>query len=258
MFGCAAPQTAPAPQSQPTEALLPLMVEQMVAQALTQTAQAVTPTLPPTATPVATFTVTPEPTVSVTAASAAAEDSLAVQEDGSALYADPQTKFSIRIPAGWLTVRPSGVEFLDALSFYGQNDPLVYAALTAQQNQSGLRLFAVNLQYENFENEPATAIQIEWKDAQEFVLNEASLQALADELSAATAGLSVNSMDMVTNPAQIRLGAIESQTGGVVQKRVYLPAPRGFLLATLTAAERIKLEILPAFDAIMDTLAPIP
>jgi len=258
LFGCAAPQPAPAaaPQAQPTQALLPLLVEQMVAQALTQTAQAVTSTpqasVTPSPSPVA-ATLTPEQTASAAPVPAAA-GLLALQEDGSALYSDSQANFSIHIPAGWLAVRPNEAEFSEALNFYQQNDPLVYAALDTRQNQNALRLFALNLQYENFESEPVPSIEFQWNADQELTLDEANLQALADELAATNVGLAVSSMDIVTNPAQIRLGAVESQTGGVVQKRVYFPASRGFMLVTLTVTERIKLDMLPAFDAMMDTL----
>ena len=252
LLACAVPGfSTPAPKPT-TDNRLQVMVEETVAAALTQTAQAVPPTLTPTFTPEPAATPTALPPVG---------SSLTKQADGSTLFMDERAGYKITIPEGWLAVRVKEQEFVEALTFTETADPLVQGALSSVENEDPgvLRLFAVDVQEDTVQGEPVTTIKFIWDEKQNIAFSsDKDLQALADELPKTVDGLEVTSVDIVITPAKMQFGVIESETtlsDGVmlIQKRVFFKAKNGTMSIVLTTGENSKEDVIPAFDAIMDT-----
>ena len=229
------------------------MVVETVAAAMLQTAQAVTSTPAPTFTPAPTAapSATPPP-----------GSSLLKQEDASTLFTDERAGYSIAIPAGWLVARINQPEFFDALTLAELSDPLIYEALAKVQNEDPrvLRLFAVDTQDETVQDEPVTTIKFIWNEKKDVSFNSIQdLQALADELTKTEQGLEVTAIDIVTSLTHTQFGVIESETKGsagvlIIQKRVFFKVKIGSIYALLTTGQSLKENIIPAFDAMMDTV----
>lgn len=235
---------------------LQIMVVETVAAAITQTAQAIPPTF--TATVVPTFT--PQPTSTPTALPVGSL--LTLQENGSTLFTDERAGYTVIIPESWQTVRIKEQEFFDALTTAELSDPLIYEAFTKirDENPNILRLFAVDIQDETIQGEPVTSLKFIWDEKQtlSFSSNE-QIQALADALPKTTAGLEVTSVDIVITPSKMQFGVIESETVGsdgmmLMQKHIFFNVRNGTINAVLTTGKSLKENIVPAFDAIMDTI----
>jgi hypothetical protein len=249
--GLSTPAATPLPKSTPTaDSLLPTLVAEKVYAALTQTAQALPPTsTPEPSTPTATVTATPP-----------VGSSLTIQDDNSTFFIDERAGYTVFIPPGWLVVRPNQPEFLSALATYQTSDPLMYEALKKieAEDQSVLRLFALNIQEKGAPGEPIATLKFILDETRGISFNsDQDLQALADELVKATPGMEVTAVDILLPPTGMQFGALESITDGDVtlhEKRVYFMSKTGMAYAWLTTGESLKATLFPAFDAIMDTL----
>jgi hypothetical protein len=257
--GLSAPAAAPPIATVTADSRLPTMVAETVAAAIVQTALAL-PSTP-------TLTATPEPPTPTAAPTATppAGSALITQADSATLFTDEYGGYAIAIPGGWLAVRIGQQEFFDALSGAELSNPLLHESLIKirDENPRFLRLFATNTQDAAAPGEPATTIKLILDETRGISFNsDQDLQALADELIRTTPGLEVTSLDILTTPAGVQFGALESeiQSGdGVMtyEKRVYFKAKTGMAYAWLTTGKNLKETVIPAFDAIMDTLKPI-
>jgi len=234
---------------------LQVMVAEQVAAAMTQTALAV----PPTVTLTPTSTSTPGPTSTPTAQPVGS--SLTKQADGSTLFTDDRAGYAVTLPEGWLAVRVNEQEFVEAASLAESTNPLMKETLSSIQNEnpSVLRLFAVDIKDETAQSEPVTAIKFIWDEKRDLSFSEAELQLLADDLTKTTPGLEVTSMNIFITQTGIQFSVIESKTTGsndlfIFQKRVIFKAKIGTVSAILTTGKSLKVEIVPVFDAIMDTV----
>ncbi len=264
-LACNTSANPPSAPASPTEDLrLPLMVAETVAAAVTQTAQALPPTFTqaapspePTASPLPTFTPTPLPLPS---------GILTRQQDGSSIFTDETAGFQVSLPQGWLAVRLGGEEFDEALAFTQSADPLIYAALQSirAQDPNALRLFVINLQNETLEDEPLTAIQFRWDSQASLSFDSPQgLETLAAAWAQSITDMEITSLNFFVNPLQTMFGVIESAAPNIANnsttfyKRVYFNTPSGLVYAEFATSKRLKLELIPAFDAIMDTVSVI-
>ncbi len=262
LLACVLPSfsTTPTPAAKPTaDRRLDIMVAETVAAAIAQTAQALPPTLTPTLTPEATSTPMNTPTPS---ALPPVGSSLTKQDGGSTLFTDQRAGYTILIPENWLAVRVNEQEFIDALTLAESADPLLHGILSdvASADPSVLRLFAVDMKDEIIQGEPVTSIKWIWDEKKTISFaSDADMQALADELSKTTTGLKVTAMDILFAPRGMQFGVIESETTAsdgalTFQKRVFFNAKVGSVQALLTTGKSLKVNIIPAFDSMMDTI----
>jgi hypothetical protein len=252
--GLSTPNPIPPAPTPTVDVRLPTMVAETFVAAMTQTMQA----LPPTPT----FTFTPEPpapTATLTATPPVGS-SLTALENAATFFLDERGGYSITIPADWLVVRVNQPEYFSALSMYELSNPPVYESLKKIQNEDpqALRLFAVNIQDAAPQGEPATTITLILDETRGISFNsDQDMQAIAGELMRSTSGLEVTALDILITPNGMQFGAIESSTptlGAMVyEKRVYFMGKTGMVYARLTIGESLKNDIIPAFDAIMDT-----
>jgi hypothetical protein len=232
------------------------MVAELVSGALTQTALAVPPTPAPTFTPAPTSTPTALPSVG---------SSLTAQDDKSVLFVDERAGYKAVIPQGWLAVRVNEQEYLSALKSPEAADPLIQSALLGIEKEDPLtfRLFAVDLREGHIKDETVTTLQFVWDEKGKMAFNsDEDIQAAADNLTKTVAGLEVTAVDMLFTPAKMQFGVIESETQSLAaatlrQKRVFFNASNGLVTVTLTTVEDLTETVIPAFDAIMDTIKPI-
>lgn len=235
---------------------LPNMVEDMVAAALTQTVQAL-PLIPsPTLIPESTFTPTPTMPPSI-------GSSLTAQENGATLFVDERLGYKVVIPQGWLAVRINEQEYFDALKLPETSDPALQSALAWVKNGDPvkLRLFVLDMHREHIKDENITSIQFIWDDKQVINFNsEAEIQAVADELAKQVTGLKVTSVEVMITHTRMQFGVIESETKSIStatlrQKRVFFKTGSGTVTALLTTVKELTAEVIPAFDALMDTVS---
>ncbi len=251
----ASPTSQPAPTLTP-DPRLSAMVAELVSGALTQTALAVPPTPAPTFTPAPTSTPTALPSVG---------SSLTAQDDKSVLFVDERAGYKAVIPQGWLAVRVNEQEYLSALKSPEAADPLIQSALLGIEKEDPLtfRLFAVDLREGHIKDETVTTLQFVWDEKGKMAFNsDEDIQAAADNLTKTVAGLEVTAVDMLFTPAKMQFGVIESETQSLAaatlrQKRVFFNASNGLVTVTLTTVEDLTETVIPAFDAIMDTIKPI-
>jgi len=114
LASCSPAQVTVPPQPQPLSTSNPdafsTMVAGTAAAFMTQTAEAMptaTATLPPSTEP-------PSPTITATPTDANASTSLTDMEDGSTQFFDYQAGIKVTFPVGWIAVRLSEQEFMDA------------------------------------------------------------------------------------------------------------------------------------------------
>jgi hypothetical protein len=255
--GLSTPAAAPPPVSTPTtDNQLPTLVAEMVYSALTQTAQAIPPTSTSTSTPEP-----PTPTATSTATPPVGS-SLTIQGDNSTFFTDERAGYTILIPAGWLVVRANQPEFFNALSTYQSSNLPVYEVLKKIENddQGVLRLFAIEMQDQAVPGEPIITIKLILDETRGISFNsDQDLQAITDGLVQTTPGMEVIALDILIPPAGTQFGVIESTTIGsddvtTYEKRVYFNGKTGMVYAWLTTGETSRETIIPAFDAIMDTI----
>lgn len=249
----------PAPTVTP-DLRLPSLVAEKVALALTETMQALPPTSTPTATPeppTSTPTITPTRTVG---------SALSIQPDGSTLFTDERAGYTALIPEGWLMARVGQPEFADALTAAAALDaPLLQAFADAQtESPDFLRLFAIYTREALPQGEAVTTLKLILDETRGISFNsDQDLRAIAAELGRKTLGLEVTSLNILTSPAGMQFGIIETQVNfengaTAYEKRVYFKSAAGLAYAWLRSGGTLKLEIFPAFDAIMDTVRPLP
>ena len=266
---CAIPglQTASVPVLAPTvdTGRLETMVAGTVSAAIAQTEQA-----QPTFTPRSTFT--SAPTIASretpTPQASPSQSRLTRQEDGSLLFADERAGYEIKLPAGWLSVRLSEKEYLDAFSLEEAANTHVQQSLLGVQseNPNVFRLLAIDTKVEHVQNEFVTEIHFILDEEKNISLNsDEDLQAIAGEISASAAvfRFEVTSVKIVTSASGIKFGVIEARssftntTGAdvtIYQKQVFFNVNAGTQSITLTTVADLKETILPIFDAMLETI----
>lgn len=259
MLACAIPAAGSQPASSTAtfdSAPLNTMVAETVSAALTLTAQAM-PTF--TNTP----TLTPAPSVVEEVRS-----SLTLQPDSSTLFVDELAGYSVLLPPGWLPARINQQEYLDAFSLPEvlANERYQQALLSIQdQNPAQMRLFLMDLLPEHLQKDVVTNIVFLWDDSSSISLDtDEGLQALAGQIESANPNAAISSVSIVILPGGMIIGVIESavqfqsgsgETDMLYQRQVVFPSGGGTQSIVLTTLQTLKDEILPAFNAMLDTIS---
>lgn len=240
-------------QAQPTSTPIP-----------TATATA-SSTEPPTPASTATLAFTPAPSTSQPSPS---QSTLTKQADGSLLFADARAYYEIKLPAGWMTVRINEKEYLDSFSLEEAANTHVQQSLLSVQNEDPnvFRLLAIDTKPAHIQNEFVTDMRFVLDEEMDISLSsDEELQAIAEEIPAAAEvfRFEATSVKIVTSASGIDFGVIEAKStftnaAGVdvliYQKQVFFNVPSGTQSITLTTLADLKETLLPAFDAMLETV----
>ena len=261
--------TPPTPIFAPTvdTGLIETRVARTVSAAIAQTeraqptATATFPaTPPPTPTPASTETPTPQANPS--------QSTLTRQEDGSTLFADEHAGYEITIPAEWLSVRVDGQEYLDAFSMEEAANANIQQSLLSIQNEDPniFRLLALDTQAAHIQNDFVTDMRFVLDETKNIDLtSDADLQAIAEKVpaSAAPFRFEVTSAKIITSASGIPFGVIEAESSftsptgtdvPIYQKQVFFIGKSGTQSITFTTLVDLKETLLPAFDAMLETI----
>jgi hypothetical protein len=221
-----------------------------------------------TSTPASTSTSAPLPTATPTPQSSPSQSTLTKQADGSILFTDEYAYYEIIMPAGWLTVRVNEKEYLDAFSLQEAANTHVQQSLLSVQNEDPnvFRLLAIDTQAAHIQNEFVTDMRFVLDEEMDISLNsDEDLQAIAQEIptSAAVFRFEVTSVKIFTSASGIDFGVIEARSSftnavgidvAIYQKQVFFNVPVGTQSITLTTVADLKDTLLPAFDAMLETV----
>jgi hypothetical protein len=281
--------SAPAPTPTVDSAQVEEMVAQTVSAAIAETEQSIpsptpmiidatsTPEVAFTPTPdsvdsisVSTMTNTPAPAVVSTATQAnnPSQSDLAKQTDGSTLFTDARTGYTVKLPAGWLAVRVNGPEYQSALSSADASNPNIQQSLLSikEENPNAFRLLALDTQ--------ANDIQSDFVSEARFVLDEkktislatdADLQAIARDIPASATAFrfEVTSVKIVTLASGMQIGVIEAKSSfanqagtdvPIYQKQVFFKSKAGTQKIVFTTVDSLKGTLLPVFDGMLETI----
>lgn len=262
IVSCSPAQVTPAPQPQPLSTSNPdafkLMVAETAAAFMTQTVEAMptaTVTLPPpTETAIPTVTLTPTPDVETT--------SLSEMEDGSTQFFDYQAGIKLTFPAGWMAVRLSEPEFMDAW-VDAVDDPVLQYGMESVQALDPIihRVHAFNTQdgYAYDGQGSMIAVQFSEGDTQELEkIAEEELQ--PKELE----GYRLISPQYQVRPDGLELFVLEEswqdassteQQVMTYHKRVVFKVSNGTVFIDFYTPLEIKDTVQPEFDQLIDQLA---
>jgi len=271
-----APQPAPSVDAASIEAMVAATVSAVVA--LTEQfaptpapasviiiAEAETATPQPTPTTIPTNSPTPQ-------AASPTESSLSQQQDSSLLFVDARAGCEMTLPAGWLAVRVNEKEYLDAFSLAEAANEHIQQALLGVQNEDPLllRLFAIDTQPKHIQNEFVSDMRFTLDSGKTIALNsDADLQAIAAALPASATAFRFEAVSVrVFAPASgVQTGVIESksafenaagETVSLYRRQAFFNTKGGVFSITLTTLEGLKDSLLPAFDAMLETIKLIP
>jgi hypothetical protein len=254
IIACAIPSLNHAPP--PFDpATIPTMVVLTAAALASQTAAATTPlpseTSPPTLLPAESATATPRVSFLGT--------SLYLRDDQTTVFTDHRTGIELIIPAGWLALRINEPEYYDAWGLPEFSDPSFQRLLTNMQNldPNKSRLFVVDMQEEHQLGGFVTNINLLWNETENMSFdNEADLQEAADSITLSKLDILTTNISVTSNG--IPIGVITSKRAGTTMeafhKQVFVQAHTGTLLITFTTSKDLKKTILPAFDAMIETM----
>ena len=261
--------TASAPVFAPTvdTSRIATMVAGTVSAAIAQTEQA-QPTATPPPTSAVTSAPTSAPTETPTPQASVSQSALTKQEDGSTLFADKRAGYEIKLPTGWLAVRINEQEYLDAFWLEETaNTHIQQSLLNVQaEDPNVLRLLAIDTQAAHIQNEFVTDMRFVLDEQKTISLNsDADLQAIAAEISASAAvfRFEVTSVKIVTSASGTQFGVIEAKSSftnttgaevSIYQKQVFFNVKVGTQSISLTTVSDLKETLLPAFDAMLETV----
>ena len=229
---------------------------------------AAAPTPTSTAAPVDTSTPVPTPSGTPTPTVSPSQSTLTKQGDGSVLFTDELAFYKIKLPAGWLAIRVNEKEYLDAFSLGEAANTHVQQSLLSVQTEDPniLRLFAIDTQAAHIQNEFVTDMRFVLDEEMDISLNtDEELQAIAREIpaSAEVFRFDVTSVKIFTSANGIDFGVIEATSSftnavgvdvALYQKKVFFNVPVGTQSITLTTVADLKGALLPAFDAMLETV----
>lgn len=266
MLACIVPGLSQ-PSAPPTFDLstIPTMVV-LTANALqAQTAIAAPPT------PFETLTATLAPTESVTATPKVsfAGTSLILRDDQTTVFTDYRVGIELIIPAGWLAVRINEDEYYDAWVLPELSNPAYQRALASIQDRdpNDARLYILDIQEGHLQGGMVTNVNLFLYNKEEIALeNDADVSSIADSFAEAMPGLKVLTAKLSATPSGIPIGistskmpatTVENVDVIVFYKQIFLKSKMGLLTITLSTTEELKDAVLPAFDAMIETMTPV-
>jgi hypothetical protein len=217
----------------------------------------------PTSTPMADSTPTATPTVE-----SQSQSTLTRQDDSSFLFVDDRAGYEIKLPSGWLAVRVQEKEYIEAFSLReAASEDIKQSLLSIQtDNPNVLRLFAIDPQPPHIQNEFVSDMRFVLDGGKTIALNsDADLQAIAAKIPASATAFrfEVTSVKLFTSVSGVQFGVIETKSSftnntGVdvplYQKQVFFNTKGGIQSITLTTLADLKDILLPAFDAMLETI----
>ena len=236
-----------------------------------------TPTSASTATSISTptstftFTSTPTSTSTLTATSTPevlgpSKSLLYRREDGSVLFSDRLAQYEVKLPAGWLVVRINEKEYRDAFLLEESANTHIQQALLGVQNEdpNSLRLYAIDPSH--IQNEFVSDMRFVFDGTKRISMNsDVELQAIAAKIpeTATVFRFEVTSVKIIKSARGMDLGVIETRSSftsalgvdvPIYQKRVFFNVPAGMQSITFTTVTDLKEMLLPAFDAMFETV----
>jgi hypothetical protein len=216
--------------------------------------------------PLETPTLTPAESVSATPRISLSGTSLLLRDDQTTLFTDREAGIELIVPAGWLAVRLNEQEYYDAWILPELSDPAFQRSLAniKDLNPNEFRLFALDVQEGHLLGGFVTNINLFWGENDDMSLDDdTDLQNIADSDSEATPGLDILTTDISVTSSGIPIGVITYKRSGttmdgrklvVFYKQLFVKARTGVLTITLTTTEELRDAVLPAFDAMIETM----
>ena len=262
VVSCSPAQVTAPPQPQPLSTSNPSLFSTMVAEKaeafMTQTMEAMptaTATLPPP-------TNTPTPTITATPTDTNEKTSLSKMEDGSIQFFDYQAGLELTVPAGWLAVRLSEQEFLDAV-VAAEDEPVLLYHLEAIKNLDPViyRLHAFNTKEDYVYEGEGSSISVLFIKG-----NTQELELIAE---AEVQPKNFDNYELITSEYQVRTDSLElftldeswqvvsstEQQVTVYHKRVVLKVSNGTVYIDLYAPSELKDDVLPEFNTLIEGLS---
>jgi hypothetical protein len=163
-------------------------------------------------------------------------------------------------------VRVNEQEFLDAWNLAETSDPAIQRSLSTIQNQDPeqYRLFALDTQDGHIQSGFVTNMNFLWDKQTEMSFEDSTdLDTVAASLPDTIPGLEILSIETSTNTNGVPFGALTSKWPGktndgldviIHQKQVFLGVKTGTMVITLSTTEGLNDTVLPAFDAMIETI----
>ena len=235
-----------------------------VAAFMTQTVEArPSPTatlLPPTETP--SPTTTPSPTITPSPTKPTERTTLSEMEDNSTQFFDYQAGLKLTVPEGWLTVRLSEQEYLDAWLLAVKDLVLQHELESINDLDPDIfRLHALNTQDEYVYEGQGSSIAVLFidGDTQELkLIAEAELQ-LKDfenyELITSEYPERADDLELFTLEEQWQVTSSTDKQVTLYHKRAAFKVSAGTVYIDLYVPSEIKDEVLPEFDTMIEQLS---
>jgi hypothetical protein len=214
---------------------------------------------PITATPSPTATQTPTPTPKLSVNGTI----LVMNEDGSALFTDYKAGIQLVIPAGWLPLRVNEEEYYQAFtSDIATSNPAVNQRLTQIQDADldNFRLDAIDIRDEHTVSGILTDINVNFYPGDARSLEQLA-QAEGKKKSAFKNYLFLNrgypKTADGTRTLVIDRTWSQDQTKKIFQRSVFFSRPTGVLVLNLYSNKDFKDTVLPDFEQVINSVAPI-
>jgi len=242
--------------------MVPTMVV-LTANAIASQTAAVAPPMPfetltPTLAPTESATATPKVSFAGT--------SLFLRDDQTTLFTDYRVGIKLIVPAGWLAVRINEDEYYDAWVLPELSTPAYQRALASIQDRdpNEARLYILDIQEGHLQGGLVTNVNLFLYNKEEMALEDnADVSSIADSFAEAMPGLEVLTAELSATPNGIPIGISTSKMPAttvedvdviVFYKQIFLKSKMGLLTITLSTTQELKDTVLPAFDAMIETM----
>ncbi len=184
------------------------------------------------------------------------------------LFADGRAGYELKLPSGWLAVRINEQEYLDAFSLEESANTNIQQALLSVQKEDPnvFRLLAIDTKVAHIQNDFVTDMRFVLNEKKTISLSsDADLQAIAKDISASATvfRFEVTSVKIITSASGTQFGVIEAKSSftnpsgadvAVYQKQVFFNVKTGSQAIIFTTVDGLKDTLLPAFDAMIETI----
>jgi hypothetical protein len=246
-------------RSAPTPVVNPPAVETSLASTALALAKQTEAANPFTATPSPTATETPTPTPRVSVNGT----TLAVNEDGSALFIDYKAGIQLDIPAGWLPLRVNEEEYYQAFtSDAASSNPAISERLTEIQDAdlNNFRLDAIDVREGHTVNGVLSDMYVNFYPGDARSLEQVA-EAEGKKKSAFKNYLFLNrgypKLADGTRVLIIDRTWTQDQTKKIFQRSVFFRLPTGVLVLNLYSNKDFKDTVLPDFEQVMNSVTSL-
>ncbi len=222
------------------------------------------------ATPTPTYTITPTPTSTATplpTSTPASDVSLEPQADGSELFIDPQTGFSLSIPSTWAGIPANVDDISQYMEKVSEDNPQLSQALSLlkEMDPNILRIMALDTNADHYtENYAPNFTVISLKDPISTKMSlEKVVQVTGSAIKSQYPGASLldSGVEHVNgdfsygyHELQLQINAQAGKKVDVFQKQVYFLIQDYLVVITLSAPANSYEEALIEFNSIVETV----